>query len=131
MKFICLGYLDTKSWEGKSENEQKAMLDACFAYDDQLKKGGHWIMGEGLQGPQTASTLRYREGKLSVTDGPFVETKEILGGLLVIEARDRDHAVQLISKHPGSKMGPWEIRPVADMTETIRESEQRRAVAGR
>jgi hypothetical protein len=102
------------------------MVDACLAYDDGLKKNGHWVGGEGLQGPDTATTLRYQNGKVSVTDGPFVETKEMLGGLLIIEARDRNHAVQLISNHPGVKMGPWEIRPVEDLTEMIRASEQRR-----
>ena len=129
MKYICFGYLDVKEWSKKSESEQNARFDACFAYDqDVLKKNGHWVAGEGLQGPETAATLRYRNGKISVTDGPYAETKELLGGLLILEARDLNHAIQLISNHPGAKMGPWEIRPVQDMTEIIRESERRRAV---
>ena len=60
----------------------------------------------GLKGPDSAATLRYQNGKMSVTDGPYAETKELLGGLLILEARDLDDAIQLISKHPGSKMGP-------------------------
>lgn len=126
MKYICLGYLDVIQWATFSAGQQNAMIDDCISYDEELKKNGHWVGGEGLQGPDTATTLRYRNGKVSVTDGPFVETKEILGGLLIIEARDRTHAIQLISNHPGVKMGPWEIRPVEDLTEMIRESERRR-----
>ena len=128
MKYICFGYLDVKEWEKKSESERNAMFDKCFAYDDMLKKNGHWVSGEGLQGPETAATLRYQNGKVSVTDGPYAETKELLGGLLILEARDLNQAIQLLSKHPGATMGPWEIRPVADMSQIIRESEQRRAV---
>jgi len=130
MKYICFGYLDVKNGETKSENEQKAAMDACFGYDDDvLRKNGHWVLGEALQGPESSTTLRYQNGKVSVTDGPYAETKELLGGLLIIEARDLNHAIQLISNHPGCKMGPWEIRPVQDMTPMIRESERRRAVA--
>ncbi|HJW43589.1 MAG TPA: YciI family protein, partial [Geothrix sp.] len=82
-----------------------------------------------LQGPETATMLRMQNGKVSVTDGPYAETKEMLGGLLMLEAKDLNHAIQLLSNHPGVKMGPWEIRPVADMTEVIRESEHRRSLA--
>ena len=128
MKYICFGYLDVKNWETKSESERNAMIDDCFTYDDVLKKNGHWVSGEGLQGPESASTLRYQNGKVSVTDGPYAETKELLGGLLIIEARDLNQAIQLISNHPGVKMGCWEIRPVEDITPMIRESERRRAV---
>ena len=128
MKYICFGYLDVKNWEKKSESERNAMIDECFAYDELLKKNGHWVSGEGLQGPDNATTLRHRNGKVSVTDGPFAETKELLGGLLILEARDLNAAIQLISKHPGMKMGPWEIRPVEDMTQMVHESERRRSV---
>ena len=128
MKYICFGYLNVKNWEKKPESERNAMIDECFAYDDVLKKSGHWVGGEGLQGPDSATTLRYRSGKVSVTDGPYAETKELLGGFLILEARDLNHVIQLISKHPGAKMGPWEIRPVEDMSQMIRESERRRSV---
>jgi len=129
MKYICFGYLDTKTWATLSESEQNAAIDDCFAYDDVLKKNGHWAGGEGLQGPENAVTLRRQNGKTSVTDGPYAETKELLGGLLILEARDLNHAIQLLSNHPGMKMGPWEIRPVEDMSQMIRESERRRSVA--
>jgi hypothetical protein len=74
-----------------------------------------------------ATTLRWKNGKVSITDGPYAETKEQIGGILILEARDLNHAIQLMSKHPGVKAGPFEIRPAADLTEMIRESEQRRA----
>ena len=127
MKFICLGYLDERKWEKISENERHALMDECFAYDDVLRENGHFAGGEALQGPGTARTLRWKKGKASVTDGPFVETKEVLGGILILEADNLDHAVQLMSKHPGVKVGPFEIRPAADLNEMIRQSEQRRS----
>jgi hypothetical protein len=131
MKYVCFGYLDVKSWEKKSAGEQNAMIDQCFAYDDTLKKNGNWVGGEGLQGPNTAATLRYQNGKVVITDGPYSETKELLGGLLILEARDLNHAIELISNHPGMQMGPWEIRPVEDMSAVIAESERRRAAQQR
>ena len=128
MKYICFGYLDVKNWEKRSEDERNAAIDECLAYDDVLRKKGHWVGGEGLQGPENAATLRRQNGKTSVTDGPYAETKELLGGLLILEARDLNHAIQLISNHPGIKMGSWEIRPAQDLSQMIRESERRRAV---
>lgn len=127
MKFICLGYIEPKKFETMTESERNAMVDACFAYDEWLRKNGHFAGGDGLQGPGSAATLRWRNGKVSVTDGPYAETKEQIGGILVLEARDLEHAIQLMSKHPGVQAGPFEIRPVADLTEMIRASEERRA----
>lgn len=129
MKYICLGYIEPNKFETMSETERNAMLDECFAYDDELRKKGHFAGGEGLQGPQTATTLRWKNGKVSITDGPYAETKEQIGGILILEARDLNHAIQLISKHPGVKAGPFEIRPAAELVEMNRESEQRRAGA--
>lgn len=131
MKYICFGYLDVQNWAKKSESEQNALIDQCFAYDEQLKKNGHWAGGEGLKGPESATTLRWKNGKVAITDGPFAETKELLGGLLMLEARDLNHAIQLLSKHPGVQMGPWEIRPAEDLTPMIKESERRRAAAAK
>ncbi len=126
MKYICFGYLDVERSAMLSEREQKAALDRCFDYDDLLKKNGHWVTGEALHGPEKAATLRYQNGKVSVTDGPYAETKELLGGLLILEARDLNQAIELMSNHPGMNMGPWEIRPVQDMSQVIWESEERR-----
>jgi len=127
MKYICLGYYDEKHWETLSESERNAYMDECFAYDDVLRKNGHFAGGEALQGAESAVTLRWKNGKVSVTDGPFAETKELLGGILVLEADDLNHAIQLMSKHPGVRNGPFEIRPAADLMEMVHASEQRRS----
>ena len=126
MKYICLGYMDPKKWETMSESEQNAMMDECFAYDDVLRKKGHFVGGEALQSARNATTLRWRNDRMSITDGPYAETKEQLGGILVLEAKDLNHAIQLMSKHPGVKAGPFEIRQAEDLTEMVRDSERRR-----
>jgi hypothetical protein len=110
MKFVCLGYFDDKKWEALSGTEQKAFIEECFAYDDVLRQGGHIAGGEALEPPRNATTLRFKNGKAIVTDGPYAETKEQVGGLLILEARDRKHAIELISKHPGLRNGAFEIR---------------------
>src|SRR5580692_3375774 len=109
-----------------SESGRNSMLDECFTYDDELRKNEHFAAGEALQPPDSAMTLYWKNGKVAVTDGPYAETKEQLGGILVLEARDLNHAIQLMSQHPGVKNGPFEIRPAADLSEMVKESEQRR-----
>jgi hypothetical protein len=132
MKYICLGHVQPGKFENMSEYERRAMVDECFEYDDKLRANGYFAAGEALQPPNATMTLHWKAGKVVVTDGPYAETMELLGGILVLEARDLDHAVDLISQHPGVKYGPWEIRPAADLNEMMRESERRRAkVAGR
>jgi hypothetical protein len=126
MKFICLGYIDPRQWEALSDHERHAMMDECFSYDDVLRANRHFAGGEALDSPERAATLRWKNGKVSVTDGPYAETKEQLGGILILEARDLAHAIELMSKHPGVKAGPFEIRPAVDLTQMVRESEQRR-----
>jgi hypothetical protein len=126
MRYIVLGYFPEK-FETMSESERNTMFDDCFTYDDELRKNGHWAGGEAIQPANTAMTVYWKNGKVAVTDGPYVETKEQLGGILVLEARDLNHAIQLISQHPAVKYGtPFEIRPVGDMNGMIKESEQRR-----
>jgi len=129
MKYVCLGYIEANKFETMSESERNAFVDGCFAYDDVLRKNGQFAGGEGLQPPSNAVTLRFRNGKVSVTDGPYAETKEQIGGILILEAKDLNHAIQLMSKHPGVRAGPFEIRPAADLTGMIRDSERRRAKA--
>jgi hypothetical protein len=126
MKYICLGYIEPQKFETMSPTEQQAMMDECFTYDDELRKNGHFAGGEALQPPNAAVTLWWKGGKAVVSDGPYAETKEQLGGILILEARDLNHAIQLMSKHPGVKAGPFEIRPAADLSQMIRESEERR-----
>jgi len=126
MKYVCLGYIEPNKFQNMPEAEQKAMIDECFTYDDLLRKNGHFAGGEGLQGPESAATLWWKDGKVVVMDGPYAETKEQIGGILFLEARDLNHAIQLMSKHPGVKAGPFEIRPAQDLTGMIEASEERR-----
>ncbi len=127
MKYICFGYYDKDKFDRMTEEERNAMFDTCFEYDDHLRANGHWAGGEGLQPVETALTLYWKNGKVATTDGPYAETKEQLGGILVLEARDISHAVQLMSRHPAMTYGnTFEIRPVADMNEVIEASAQRR-----
>ena len=127
MRFVCFGYYDDKNWEAMSESEQKAFMDECFAYDDVLRKGGHVVGGEALEPASKTATLRLKKGKVVVIDGPFAETKEQVGGFVFLEARDRKHAIELISKHPGLHLGPFEIRARDEaMTATFEAWEQGR-----
>lgn len=128
MKYICLGYIEDKYFGQLSEKEQRDFMDACFVYDEELQKNGHMISGEALQTVDTATTLRHRNGKLQITDGPFAETKEFLGGIMILEARDLNEAIQLMSRHPSLKLGgTFEIRPSADLSALVAESKNRRA----
>src|SRR5580698_3278518 len=127
MKYICFGYYDKDKFDGMAEGERNGMFDTCLEYDDHLRANGHWVGGEALQPAETALTLSWKNGKVATTDGPYAETKEHLGGILVLEARDMNHAIQLMSQHPAVKYGTiFEIRPTGDMSEIMKASEQRR-----
>jgi hypothetical protein len=127
MKYIFLGYYDPAKHAAMTEDERNAMFDECFEYDDHLRANGHWLAGEALQPVETALTVYWKNGKVAATDGPYAETKEQLGGIGLLEARDMNHAIQLISQHPALKCGTlFEVRPVFDMSELTRASEQRR-----
>lgn len=111
MRYVCLGFIDEARFAQIPQEDAQRMMDECFAYDDELRRGGHFLGGEALDSIRNAVTLRMKNGEVEVTDGPFAETKETLGGILLLEARDLNHAISLMSKHPGVKMGPFEIRP--------------------
>src|SRR3989441_8629691 len=127
MKYICLGYIAPGKFEGMTEDERHATFDDCFEYNDHLRANGHLVAEVPLQPPETALTLYWKNGKVATTDGPYAETKEQLGGIQILEARDLNHAVQLMSQHPALKYGSiFEIRPAADLNEMMKASEQRR-----
>ena len=127
MKYICLGYYDKGKFDGMTEAERNAMFDECFEYDDHLRANGLVTAEAALQPPETALTLYWKNGKVATTDGPFAETKEQIGGIGILEARDMNHAVQLMAQHPSLKYGStWEIRPAGDMSEIRKASDQRR-----
>jgi hypothetical protein len=108
MKYLCLVYLDEKKLDEVPDRDCKACLDA-------LQKGGHHIASEALASVDTATTVRVRNGKVSVTDGPFAETKEQLAGFYLIDAKDLNEAIQLAAKIPPSRVGSVEVRPVREL----------------
>jgi hypothetical protein len=128
MKYICLGYIEPGTFEGMTEDQRNAVFEDCFEHNDHLRANGYLAGEMGLQPPETAVTLYWKNGKVATTDGPYAETKEQLGGISILEARDLNHAMQLVSELPGLKygLGPIEIRPAADLNEMMRESERRR-----
>jgi hypothetical protein len=126
MKYLCLGYIEPGTFERMTEDERHAVFDECLEYNDRLRANGQVAAEVPLQPQETAVTLYWKNGKVATTDGPYAETREQLAGLLILEARDLNHAIQLISQHPGMKLGTNEIRPVADLSEIIKESERRR-----
>src|SRR6201982_749653 len=127
MKCVCFGSYDKGKFDGMRESERNAMCDTFFEYDDHLRANGHWGGGEALQGPETALTLSWKNGKVATIDGPYTETKEQLGGIIVLEARDMNHAVQLIGQHPALKVGNiLGIAPTGGSGEVMKASEQRR-----
>ena len=114
MKYVCLGFFDEAAFDRIPPAEVQKMMEECFAYDDVLRRGGHFLGGEALDSARNAVTLRKKDGEVQVTDGPFVETKETLGGILLLEARDLNHAIALMSKHPAVSvygMTTFDIRP--------------------
>jgi hypothetical protein len=113
MKYLCLGYHEEQTWNALSRRERDALLEETFAYGELLRASGHMIDETALQGAATAVTLRFEKGKALVTDGPFAETKEQLGGIMLLEAKDLNHAIQLTSKLPCMRIGgSVEIRPI-------------------
>lgn len=118
MKYLCLVYLDEKRL-GELRDED------CVEYDASIRKSGHCIASEALESVQTATTVRLRNGKLSVTDGPFAETKEQLAGFYLIEAKDLDAAIQIAAKIPPAQVGSIEVRPIRPIRETVAEAASR------
>ncbi|HEY0982201.1 MULTISPECIES: YciI family protein [unclassified Schlesneria] len=111
MKFVCLGFIDQQKFAQTPPEVAEKLVQDCLAYDEELRRGGHYLGGEALGEAGKGVTLKMKDGAVDVTDGPFAETKETLGGILLLEARDLNHAISLMSKHPGVKIGPFEIRP--------------------
>jgi hypothetical protein len=119
MKYLFLVYLDEKRLDELPDED-------CVAYDTAVRKSGHCIASEALESVQTATTVRVRNGKLAVTDGPFAETKEQLAGFYMIEAGDLNEAIQLASKIPPARVGSIEVRPVRPIRETVAQVQSQR-----
>ncbi len=111
-KYLCLVYFELRDLLALSKAERVVLDRESLAYDVELKKGGHFLAAEALQSPSKARTVAVRRGKLAVTDGPFAETKEQLGGFILIQARDLKQAVKLGAGIPLAKLGRIEVRPI-------------------
>jgi hypothetical protein len=118
MRYACLVYLVEKEMAAMSETEARACTEESLAYDEALRRSGHFVVAEALAPVETATTIRIRHGKLTATDGPFAETKEQLGGFILIEARDLNEAIQAASRIPLARRGSIEVRPVNDIRRT-------------
>jgi hypothetical protein len=116
MKYLCLVFFDEKKHEQLTEQEGQELTDEALEYDDFLRRGGHFITANALQPVSAASTVRVRNGKVSVTDGPFTETNEQIGGFVVIEAKDLNEAIQLASGIPPIRLGGIEVRPIMEIS---------------
>ena len=114
MQYLLMLYADESGWSRLTPAEQEQGMAAYKAYTEALAKAGALQGSNRLQPVATATTVRVSDGKSHVLDGPYAETKEQLGGILLLEAKDLNHAIQLMSKHPGVRLGgPFEIRPAA------------------
>jgi len=117
MKYLCLIYEDEKWWEKASEADMQKGMAEYNAFTESIKKNGNYVGGEALQPTPTAKSVRVRNGKISTTDGPYVETKEQLGGYYLINAKDLNDAVQVASRIPGAKHGTIEVRPIMEFNQ--------------
>jgi hypothetical protein len=114
MKYLCMAYEEESKLNALSQSEWDALRTETLSYLDELKKSGYLIVAEPLQSVRTAATVRVRGGRVSITDGPFAETKETLGGFFLIHARDLNEAIQVAAKWPSARLGSIEVRPVDD-----------------
>jgi hypothetical protein len=114
MKFLCLAYEEEAKLDALSEGDWEALKNETVAYVDELRRDGRLIVTNALESVRTAATVRVRDGKRSITDGPFAETKEQLGGIFLIEVGGMDEALELASKWPSARLGSIEVRPVLE-----------------
>lgn len=112
MKYLCLVYSEEKSLHDVPDHE-------CVSYDAALRESGQCLASEALQPVATATTVRVRKGKVSIVDGPFAETKEVLAGFYLIDAKDMTEAIELAAKIPPARVGSIEVRPIRPIRETV------------
>jgi hypothetical protein len=119
MKYLCLVYGEESAMQSVDDRH-------CLAFDADIRRSGHCIASEALQAVSTATTVRVRNGKVSVTDGPFAETKEALAGFYLVEARDLNEAIQIASRIPPAQVGSIEVRPIRPIRESPRTPDERK-----
>jgi len=113
VKYLCLVYGEERALQSMDDRH-------CLAFDAEARASGHCVASEALQPVSTATTVRVRNGKVSVTDGPLAETKEALAGFYMIEARDLNEAIQIASRIPPAQVGSIEVRPIRPIREQPR-----------
>ena len=119
MRYLCWIYSDESQWSTMPKADQDKWLAEYGAFSEGIKRSGHYVGSERLEPASAATVVRQRNGKVSVTDGPFVETKETLGGFFMLTARDLNEAIQLASKIPGARHGSVEVRPVMETRDGV------------
>ncbi|MCU1314181.1 MAG: domain superfamily [Acidobacteriaceae bacterium] len=118
MKYLCQIFYDEKNLNNLSEGELSNLVDESLDYNERLRVGQHLVAAQALELVSAAKTVRMRSGELLITDGPFAETREHIGGFILIDAKDMDEAVQLASRIPSVRLGGVEVRPVKELTRT-------------
>jgi hypothetical protein len=116
MKFMFTIYHDESVLDAMPEQEMQTLVDSAIEYAEEIRRSGHYIASDALQRTGTARTIRVGAGKVSTTVGPFVETKEKLGGFFVIEAKDMDEACAVAARFPPARVAVIEVRPVQELT---------------
>lgn len=116
MRYLCLIFATEAQMSAIPPAEMAAFVNAHLDYDDRLRASGHFVEAEGLEAASTAAVVRVRNGRLSVTDGPFIETNEQLGGFYLVEAASEEEAIRLAAGIPSSRVGSIELRPVLELT---------------
>jgi hypothetical protein len=112
MQYMCLIYDAENTWDNLPEDERNAVFTEYGTFTESIKSSGNYVAGDALQPTSTATTVRIRDGKTLVTDGPFAETKEQLGGYYLVEAKDVDEALKIAERIPSARYGSIEVRPV-------------------
>ncbi len=116
LKYLCLVYQDEQQMNALSRSDYNTLVAETLAYDEELRQSGHYVTSNALECVEAATSVRVRGARMAITDGPFVETREQLGGYLLIEARDLNEAIRVASKMPPAQMGGIEVRPVKDLS---------------
>jgi hypothetical protein len=115
MRYICIVHADPERLDALTAEQGTDLNRRSIAYDRELEEKGHYVIAEAIQNPSTAVLVRNRQGTISHTDGPFMETKEFMAGFILVEARDLNDAVRLASGIPMAEMGTIEVRPIYDI----------------
>lgn len=119
MKYLCLIYQEEKAVSALPRSEWDSLIENCMAFTDEMRESGYYLGGDALASVNTATCVRVRQGKTSVTDGPFAETKEQLAGYCMLEARDLNEALQIASQLPPLRYGCVEVRPVREPADEL------------